>query len=58
MLRCQLPFPRRSWGGGSSREAVEMICKLQDRSPRAGINQLPRHLPRLFGAVEPSYGLV
>jgi hypothetical protein len=45
----QFPFPRSR----NSREPVESVSNLQDRSPCAGIGQLPSHLPRLLGAIQP-----
>jgi hypothetical protein len=53
VLRGQLSSPGRSWGSGGSGGPIEALGKLQDCFPRAGIGQLPRHLPRLLGAVEP-----
>jgi len=37
-------------------EPIEAIGKLQDRSPRAGIGQLPSHFSRLLSPVEPLQG--
>jgi hypothetical protein len=45
----------RGWGCGSSRQPLEAFSKLQDR---AGIGQLPGHLPRSLGAVEPFHGFI
>jgi hypothetical protein len=53
VFRRQLPSPEHSRGSRGSGEAIEALGKLQDRFPRAGIGQLPSHLPRLLGAVEP-----
>jgi hypothetical protein len=50
--------PRRGPRNGSSREPVESIGNLQDRIPRAGIGQLPSHLPRLLGSIEPFQGFI
>jgi hypothetical protein len=58
VLRGQLSSPGRSWGSGGAGEPIEAIGNLQDRSPRAEIGQLPSHLPRLLGAVEPLQGFV
>ena len=49
----QLPPPEHSRGSGGSGEPIKALGKLQDRFPRAGIGQLPSHLARLLGAVEP-----
>jgi hypothetical protein len=46
-------IPRRGSRNGSSREPVESIGNLQDCFPRAGIGQLPYHLPRLLGTIQP-----
>ena len=54
----QFPFPHRSSRNGSSREPVESIRNLQDRSARAGIGQLPRHLPCLLGTIQPFQGFI
>jgi hypothetical protein len=50
---CQFPFPHRS-----SREPVESIRNLQDRSVCAGIGQLSRHLPCLLGTIQPFQGFI
>ena len=52
------PFPRRGSRNGSSREPVESIGNLQDRFPCAGIGQLPCHLPRLLGTIQPFQGFI
>jgi len=58
VFRRQLPSAEHSRGSGGSGEPIEALGKLQDRFPRAGIGQLPSHLPRLLGAVEPFQGFV
>src|ERR1700756_1906636 len=58
VFRRQLPSPEHSRGSRGSGEAIEALGKLQDRFPRAGIGQLPSHLPRLLGAVEPLPGFI
>jgi hypothetical protein len=55
---CQFPFPHRSSHNGSSREPVESIRNLQDRSACAWIGQLSRHLPCLFGTIQPVQGFI
>jgi hypothetical protein len=55
---CQFPFPHRSSRNGSSREPVESIRNLQDRSACAGIGQLSRHLPCLLGTIQPVQGFI
>jgi hypothetical protein len=54
----QFPFPHRSSRNGSSGEPVEGIRNLQNRSACAGIGQLSRHLPCLFGAIQPFQGFI
>jgi hypothetical protein len=51
-------YPRRGPRNGSSRKPVESIGNLQDRIPCAGIGQLPSHLPRLLGSIEPFQGFI
>jgi len=58
VFRRQLPSPEHSRGSGGSGEPIEALCKFQDRFPRARIGQLPGHLPRLLGAVEPLQGFI
>jgi hypothetical protein len=57
-LGYQFPFPRCGPRNGSSREPVENTSKLQDRFPCAGIGQLPSHLPRLLGTIQPFPGFI
>jgi hypothetical protein len=57
-LGYQFPFPRRGPRNGSSREPVENISNLQDRYPCAGIGQLPSHLRRLLGTIQPFQGFI
>ena len=57
-LGYQFPFPRRGSRNGSSREPVESIRNLQDRSACAGIGQLSRHLPCLLGTIQPFQGFI
>jgi hypothetical protein len=51
-------IPRRGSRNGSSRAPVESIGNLQDRFPCAGIGQLPCHLPRLLGTIQPFQGFI
>lgn len=53
LLPRQLPPSRYSRSSGSSRQAVETVRKLQYRSFCRGVAELARHLPCLFGAIEP-----
>jgi hypothetical protein len=53
LFRRQLPSAEHSRGSGGAGEPIEAFGKFQDCFPRAGIGQLPGHLPRLFGAVKP-----
>ena len=50
-------IPRRGSRNGSSREPVESIGNLQDCFPRAGIGQLPCHLPRLLGTIQQPFDI-
>src|SRR6516164_11133915 len=43
---------------GGSGEPIKAFGKLQDSFPCARIGQLPSHLTRLFGTVEPLQGFV
>jgi hypothetical protein len=52
------PFAVPQWCSGGSREPIEVLGKLQDCFPRAGISQLTSHLPRLLGTVEPLQGFI
>jgi hypothetical protein len=54
----QFPLPHRNSRNGSSREPVESIRNLQDRSVCAGIGQLSRHLPCLLGTIQPFQGFI
>jgi hypothetical protein len=58
VFRRQLPSPEHSGGNRGSGEPIEAFGKLQDRFPRARIGQLPSHLTRLLGAIEPLPGFV
>jgi hypothetical protein len=51
-------LPHHSSRNGSSGEPVEGIRNLQNRSARAGIGQLSRHLPCLLGAIQPFQGFI
>jgi hypothetical protein len=52
-----LPSAENSWIDGSPRQPLEAFSQLYYRFLRAWIGQLPSHLPRLFGAVEPLKGI-
>jgi hypothetical protein len=54
----QLPPSEHGRGDGSARQPLEAFSQLYDRFLRARIGQLPSHLPRLLGAVEPFRGFI
>jgi hypothetical protein len=52
LLFRQLASSEHSRGSCGSGKTVEVFGKVKDRFFRAQIGQLPRHLPRLLGAIE------